>query len=115
MGRIAAHAHCTWATPTSSLIPRSGGHGESLRRTRGEAARGIVGHHPTDRCMVNMGTILALPSLRSTRASGGKVRCRLMAPEGDGALVVVRGRESRLHGEGGQQFRSRGMEDQEVA
>src|ERR1700712_1287656 len=109
MGWIAAHAHFTWATPTSGSTPRPGGHGESLRRTHGEAAGAELGTDPTNRLMVNVGTILALPSRCPTWAGGGKVRCRLMAPEWDGALVVVRGRESRPLGEGGQQFRSRGM------
>ena len=36
---------------------------------------------------------------------GSKVRRRLMAVGWDGGLVVVRGRESRSHGEGDQQIR----------
>ena len=43
---------------------------------------------------VNVGTILMVPP------SGGKVRCRLMLWGWGGGPVVVRGRESRSHGEG---------------
>jgi hypothetical protein len=56
---------------------------------------------------VNVGTTPGLPSPPASQAGGGQVRRRLSAPEWDGALVVVRGRESRPHGEGGQQVRSR--------
>jgi hypothetical protein len=38
----------------------------------------------------------------------GQARCRLMASGWGGGPVVVRGRESRLHGEGGQQVRGCG-------
>jgi hypothetical protein len=90
--------------------------GKSLRRTRGKAAGAQLGTEPTNRIIANVGTILALP-LHIPVLGGveGKARCRRKAPGWDGVLVVVRGRENRLHGEGGQQFRSRGMEDQEVA
>lgn len=53
---------------------------------------------------VNVGTTLAVPSPGSV-LPGGKVRCRLMPSGWDGGPVVVRGRESRLHGEGVQQVR----------
>ena len=58
---------------------------------------------PVKRIMVNAGS--------APRASGcwwrpGKARCPLMGVGRDGVRVVVRGRESRPHGEGGQQDRS---------
>src|SRR4051794_3805214 len=59
-----------------------------------------LGAHPVDRDMVNVGTVPVSP------ARGGQARCRLMAPERGGGSVVVRGRESRPHGEGTQQVSS---------
>jgi hypothetical protein len=63
--------------------------------------------------MVNVGTILAVPSPVSMRLVGGKARRRLMPPGwGVGLVVVVGvtthhgGRESRPQGEGVQQVRS---------
>jgi len=55
---------------------------------------------------VNVGTILVVPSPASIQLAGGKVRGRLMPPGWDGGPVVVRGRESRSHGEGVQRVRS---------
>ena len=52
---------------------------------------------------VNVGTIRVVPYLFSIQLTEGKVRCRLMPLEWDGGVVVVRGRESRPHGEGPQQ------------
>ena len=63
--------------------------------------------HPSSGFEVNVGTNLAVPSLDVLRAFSGKARCRLMLPGWDGGPVVVRGRESRLHGEGVQQVCSR--------
>ena len=58
--------------------------------------------------MVNVGTVLGPPSPPAGQAGGGQARRRLMVVGWDGAPVVVRGRESRPHGEGGQRVRSRG-------
>ena len=52
---------------------------------------------------VNVGTIRVIPYPVSNQLTGGKVRCRLMSLERGGGVVVVRGRESRPHGEGPQQ------------
>ena len=49
---------------------------------------------------VNVGTILVAPPRCPARTVGGKVRCRLMLSGWGGGPVVVRGRESRSHGEG---------------
>ena len=43
-----------------------------------------------------------MPSPPDFQSGGGQARCRLMAGDGRG-LVVVRARERRVHGEGGQQ------------
>ena len=61
---------------------------------------------PSSGSRVNVGTIPAVPSPTSNQLAGGKARRRLMPPGWDGGPVVVRGRESRLHGEGVQRDRS---------
>ena len=104
-----AGQQCTpvaWATPKPVYDRRSGGHGESLRRTRGEAAGAQLGTDPAKRFMVNVGTISAPPSPPVSQTGGGKARRRLTAWRWDGVPVVVRGRESRPHGEGGQRISS---------
>jgi len=83
---------------------RWGGHEESLRRTRGEAAGAELGASLVDRFMVNVGTASGLPFPLSSQDGGGQVHRRLLTLERDGALVVVRDRESRSHGEGGQRI-----------
>ena len=90
-----------------SEVGRCGGHGEGLRRNRGEAAGEELGAHPVERWMVNVGTASGRPPFRP-RLEEGKARRPPMAWGRDGALVVVRGRENRLHGEGGQCTRSCG-------
>ncbi|MHB1539127.1 MAG: helix-turn-helix domain-containing protein [Solirubrobacteraceae bacterium] len=62
--------------------------------------------HPSNGSEVNVGTNLMAPLPDALQAFGGKARCRLMPSGWDGGPVVVRGRESRLHGEGVQQVRS---------
>src|SRR6185503_12490612 len=83
-----------------------GGHGEGLRRSRGDAVGGELGTALVDRSAVNVGTVSVLPFPPASRAGGGQVRRRPSAPRRGGVPVVVRGRESRPHGEGGQQVRS---------
>jgi hypothetical protein len=109
VGRGAVHACCDrWATPASEFRGRRGGHEEGLRRTRGEAAGEKLGAAPVDRSAMNVGTILGLPAV------GGQARCRLLALGWGGGFVVVRGRESRPHGEGRQRICSGGLEGEEV-
>ncbi len=56
---------------------------------------------------VNVGTIPTAPTSTSGLLAGdGKARCRLMPSGWGGGPVVVRDRESRLHGEGVQRVRS---------
>ena len=57
---------------------------------------------PVKRIMVNVGSALSAPGCGWQT---GKARCRLMRAGRGGVRVVVRGRESRPHGEGGQQDR----------
>src|SRR2546427_6093585 len=60
--------------------------------------------------MMNVGTTPAVLSPASSQLVGGKARRRLMPPGWDVGAVVVRGRESRPHGEGPQRDRSRSAE-----
>jgi len=55
---------------------------------------------------VNVGTVSTAPPLLFLGGAGGKVCRRLMPLRWGGGPVVVRGRESRLHGEGVQRDRS---------
>jgi hypothetical protein len=55
---------------------------------------------------VNVGTIHAVPFPASSLLVGGKTRRRSMPSGWGGGPVVVRGRESRPHGEGVQRVRS---------
>ncbi len=58
---------------------------------------------PVKRIMANVGSAPCAPGCWWRP---GKARCRLMGAGRGGVRVVVRGRESRPHGEGGQQGRS---------
>ena len=55
---------------------------------------------------VNVGTTVMVPIPISSLLFGGKVRRRPMLSRWGGGPVVVRGRESRSHGEGVQRVRS---------
>jgi len=94
------------ATPKPTIDVGGEAIEECLRRTRGEAAAAKLGADPVDRCMVNVGTVSVLPSPASGLLVGGQVHRRLMTPGRGGGFVVVRGRESRSHGEGTQRVRS---------
>ena len=77
--------------------------GGMLRVPAGNAVGVEPASDPVKRIMVNVGS--------APRAPGcwwqpGRTRCRLMRTGRDGVRVVVRGRENRPHGEGGQQDRS---------
>jgi hypothetical protein len=65
-----------------------------------------LGANPIERDMVNVGTIWVSPSSLHSQCGDGQVRCRLMTPRWDGGSVVVRRRESRLHGKGTQRVSS---------
>lgn len=60
---------------------------------------------PSNGHEVNVGTIVESPNLSASPADSAKAHRQLMARRRGGALVVVRGRESRSHGEGEQQVR----------
>ncbi len=59
---------------------------------------------PSNGHEVNVGTIASVPSPPG-HVGGGNARCRRMLARWDGGPVVVRGRESRSHGEGVQRDR----------
>jgi len=108
-GRAAVHIHTVrYGDSEASEEGWWGGHEESLRRTRGETAGEKLDTAPVNRSVVNVGTILKSPSRMVIPTSDGQARRQPMASGWGGALAVVRGRESRPHGEGGQQVRSRG-------
>ena len=109
MGRNAVRDRPVWTVDSvAGLACRRGGHGEGLRRSRGDAAGAKLDAQLIDRFAVNTGTIS-----RRSRCPGA-IRVRGIDPssvEGagwGGGPVVLRGWESRPHGEGGQQVGSRG-------
>jgi len=59
--------------------------------------------------MSERGNRLRSPSWMAIQVASGQARRRLRAARRDGAFVLVRGRESRPHGEGRQQVRSVGV------
>jgi hypothetical protein len=62
--------------------------------------------HPLNGSRMNVGTTPAAPYPASSQLVGGKTCRSSTLPEWGGGVVVVRGRESRLHGEGPQRVRS---------
>jgi hypothetical protein len=76
--------------------------GGRLRVPAGWAVGVQPASDPVKRIMVNVGSALCAPG-RWWRA--GKARCRLTRAGRGGVRVLVRGRESRPQGEGGQQDR----------
>ena len=90
------------ASGTFSLCG-SGDREECLRRTRGDAVGVKLDPDPADRWAVNVGSDRVSPFPSGILPDGGQAHRRLTAPGRGGALVVVRRRESRRHGEGGQQ------------
>ena len=87
-------------------VGRWGGHEESLRRTRGEAAGEQLGTSPVDRSVSERGNHPGSPSPPPSQGGGGQACRQLMVSGWDGVLVVVRAWESHVHGEGGQHDRS---------
>ena len=85
-----------------------GGHGEELRRSRGQACRGKAGHLSRQPVCGERGNRRRVAYPSASRVDGGKARRLLMARRRGGGSVVVRGRESRSHGEGTQRVRDAG-------
>jgi hypothetical protein len=102
-----AHPHeVVWGTPGSVSLAVS----EATVNVCGVAVAMLQGQSwaptPSSGLRVNVGTISAVPFPVSSQLAGGKARRRSMPPGWDGGPVVVRGRESRSHGEGVQRVRS---------
>ena len=98
VGRSAAHAARDLGRGLRSRPNAVGG--EAARKVCGVLVAMLQGEElgadPVDRDVVNVGTVPVPPTC------GGQARCRLIAPGRGGGSVVVRGRESRPHGEGTQ-------------
>jgi hypothetical protein len=112
MGRDAAHdqyCRCAVGVVDSEAGSRCrwGGHAEGLRRRRGEAVGVELGASLIDRFRGERGNPPWSPSPPGSQSGGGQVRCRPRATGWDGGPVVVRARESRVHGEGGQHVSSK--------
>jgi hypothetical protein len=105
VGRSAAHAVRDVGGRGLRSRPNAVG-GEATRKDCGVLVAMLqgeeLGANPVDRDVVNVGTVPVPPSPTPMVGGGGQARCRLMAPERGGGSVVVRGRESRSHGEGTQ-------------
>jgi hypothetical protein len=93
---------------TPELVDVAGS--EAVVNACGVAAAKLQGHSwaptPSKGSGMNVGTISLVPPRYPARVADGKI-CRRLTPTGwDGGSVVVRGRESRSHGEGTQCVRS---------
>jgi hypothetical protein len=93
---------------STSISVDAGGHGERLRRSRGQACRGKAGHRSRRTVCGERGNRLRVASLPASQVRSGKARRLLMTRGRGGGSVVVRGRESRPHGEGTQRVRNAG-------
>lgn len=93
-------------TSVRSWVGRAGGHDEVLRVSRGEAAGEELGAHPVERCVVNVGTVIRDSVVPACQVGFGQAHRQLILGWWGGAAVVVRGRESRSHGQGRQRVRS---------
>jgi hypothetical protein len=110
MGRDAVHDHpLMWMVDSvAGLACRWGGHGEGLRRSRGDAAGAKLGAQLIDRFAVNTGTILHRSHTRKSARLCGIDTSSVEGAGWGGGPVVVRAGERPAHGEGGQQVSSRG-------
>jgi hypothetical protein len=105
-GSSARHLLRLWvATPKPTIDVGGEAVGECLRRTRGEAAAAKLDADPINRDMVNVGTFSGSPSPSCCQHEDGQAHRQLTALGRDGGSVVVRGRESRSHGQGTQPVR----------
>ena len=103
-----------WVVDSDDAAPFDGGALHARMLDPGVVAGGILrvpagwavgvepASDPVKRIMVNVGSALSAPGCWW---QSGKARCRPTRTGRGGVRVVVRGRESRPHGEGGQQDR----------
>jgi len=88
-----------WDRLVRPLFARVGEVAWSVAVARGDAPGVQLGADPADRLMVNVGSVPAVPAGPAGAGSGQAHRPPLPSGRGGGP-VVVRGRESRPHGEG---------------
>jgi hypothetical protein len=111
-GRAAVHVtrYCSgWRLRSRLLMSARRPSGKVCGVPVGEAAAAELGAHPFDRDMVNVGTVPGSPHPPPGQGGGGQAHRQLTALGQGRGSVVVRGRESRPHGEGTQPVRSRGV------
>jgi len=98
--------NAVWRTPWLGDVAGQ----EATVNVCGVAVAMLQGHSwtppPSKGSRVNVGTISSVPILTSSSLVNGKVHRRPMLTRWGGGPVVVRGRESRPHGEGVQHVRS---------
>ena len=75
-----------------------------LRGSRGDAAGTELGSSFVERITVNVGSVSILARLHVSSVAAGWVHRRPIGSGRGGAVVVLRVRESRTHGEGRQRF-----------
>ena len=112
MGRSAARAHQSDRGGRLRMPGEIAG-AEAMVKVCGVAMARLPGHSwaPTSTTgrMSERGNRLGSPSWLAIQAASGQAHRRLGIVRRGGASVVVRGRESRPHGEGRQQVRSDGF------
>jgi hypothetical protein len=108
MGRVAVHSPFAERTDfVADLACRWGGHGESLRRNRGDAAGAKLDAGLIDRFTVNTGTVPRRSQGPESIRAGGIDASSVESAGWGGGPVVVRADERSAHGEGGQQVGSK--------
>jgi hypothetical protein len=106
-GRGAVHdLPVGWVDFEAGLACRWGGHGEGLRRSRGDAAGAKLGAGLIDRLTVNTGTVPRRSRRSGTIRNSGIDASSVEGVGWGGGPVVVGVGERPAHGEGGQQVRS---------
>lgn len=111
VGRAAVRVHPlrVWvATPKPTIGVGGEAHRERLRRCGGRGCRGKAGRLPRRTEHSEHGNRPDVALSPHGRCGDGQAHRRLMVSGRDGASVVVRGRESRPHGEGRQRVSSSG-------
>ena len=107
-GRGAVRERPRWTLDSEAgLACRWGGHGEGLRRSRGEAAGAKLDAKLIDRFTVNTGTIPHRSCCLGSTWVGGIDASSVEGVGWGGGPVVVRAGERPAHGEGGQHASSR--------
>jgi hypothetical protein len=108
VGRGAARDsfQCEGSTFRSVDSTGRGGHGEGLRRSRGDAVGIPAGRRARRSACGEHGNRSWSSRVPACQAGVGTGSLPAVGHERGGGLVVVRGRESRPHGEGGQRVRN---------